>query len=1217
MGFPPGVRIQLKDNSAYTVVDNPYTTAGIVGYASKGELNKIIQVNTTAELDSKLGYGYQSYKYNQGMYAARAVLDAGGVVEFVRPYGEEIDRTDPKKRDLKTDAFVVTYDKNADKYADNGRPYAENSLRVEHFAATRYKTDGAATYGLTRKINNIAEAVTSGKNVDFGLTASDDFSDANKARYWDKPKEENGQCTDMVLFAIVNRDPSYAYRAYDQFDVVVSDPDDYDATKFKLTLATTPTFVAGDEIIIPTKVAGGIEGKAIVNSIVEKTVNITIENHEFVDKGTPSIERIFFSSPETAIEDGFDYMSIKTAVAGRTVKKFSAIKWGEHNGVKALVSSVKTGDVFTFRNKNGVDVDVRLIKIGDAGTVTVTDATDKLKLVSSDVKLIDGDIVDLKVGTTTYKELKVVATSDGFYVAKPTGYETATPTTVAIVEPSEDELYADIKGATTWADIANAVVKTLTSNAVGFGKLAVVNDINEVRVDSETGIQNIIVVDPNAAFDYAIGDKVAIVRGSNSYDSTGADPTRPADSVFNGDSIVGGILTVTDINTFNGTITVDTAVDIPPTITSQLINLSDTSATVYNAVTSETYEEKDNGVEKTYAFVEADGNVAAGGSFTKTFDSPTIDIATGYQDVRVGTVTTTWGGTGTAPSFNVTVEIIKETVSGSTVRKAKLTVKNTDDTLALAMKDLSVKVKFVSYRTMVRDTVDTYLVSSYSMYVSETDQKNNIIVQDSSIVPYTTADEAWNLDVMKSKKVLADSEIGATFLGLGFAKTDYIDINYDNNPQQVYVLTDEGASIARMYLSIRYRFNGKIYEFEGTIVPYSTSTKIQLGIQYAADYELTDSGLEFVLNDSGILDYFLENDSYDLSQTVVNGVLNGSVITPAFNADDPAIINDAVWTYSPLNNRSGSTLSTVWNLFLNKDGSDVDMLVAAGMAINNPFMNKLETLNTQVMQAMLNVCEARKDCFALFDGVSEPDIAKALKKEIAATGFVSTIGRWGMLYDGRGLVQDSIYTNGEAEIMKSIQMANIITGNRQSGIYWEPPSGYDKAPIPSAWGTKEKFTRTYSAEDKNCDVAKLNDIHVNATRVNREGMCIWGDFTLQMEDTAFNQAHVAMLVAGIHKTFYKYLDHKVFRLNTTNLRAQITSDLQDKLNMIKRANPQGLIDGIVICNDTNNTPELIDQNFLIVDVKLWPTKSARWIILRTSVESTQNGNNISTEIISG
>jgi hypothetical protein len=74
MGYAPGVQIQLKDNSAYTVVQNPNTVAGIVGYASKGELNKIINVGNTAELGVKLGYGYQSYKYNQGMYAANAVL---------------------------------------------------------------------------------------------------------------------------------------------------------------------------------------------------------------------------------------------------------------------------------------------------------------------------------------------------------------------------------------------------------------------------------------------------------------------------------------------------------------------------------------------------------------------------------------------------------------------------------------------------------------------------------------------------------------------------------------------------------------------------------------------------------------------------------------------------------------------------------------------------------------------------------------------------------------------------------------------------------------------------------------------------------------------------------------------------------------------------------------------------------------------------------------
>ena len=1175
MGFPPGVRIQLKDNSAYTVVDNPYTTAGIVGYASKGELNKIIQVNTTAELDSKLGYGYQSYKYNQGMYAARAVLDAGGVVEFVRPYGEEIDRTDPYRRDLKTDAFVVTYDK-SDK---------DNSLNVKHFAATRYKTDGAAKYGLVRKINNIAEAVTSGKNVDFGLTASDDYVGRS-----DK---------DMVMFAVVNRDPSYAYRAYDRFDVVQSNP--LGNSEYSVVLSTTPTFNVGDTVIIPKHKSGEVDTTGTITRIVDKTVYLTVNTTAKI-----SIDTIIFAEDsESAIVDGFDYMSIKTAVAGRNVKKFSAIKWGITNGDGAPVSldTITSGDVFSFNDKMGNCVDVRLLKTSD---VTVTSVSDnRLKLEG--VTFEDGDEIALMVttastpaSTVTYRDLEV--TIDSLNVAtvpKPTGYTQQAGDTVkvSITSPVENVLYTDITGAKTWAEVADAVVKVLTSSSVGFAKNAVVNDINGIVADGVSGITNNILVDTSSVFDYSVGDKVIIVRASNTYDATATDANEASNEYFNGASVIGGILTITDINTFTGIIKVDAATSLPTVanVTYQLLNLSTTSKTVYNAVTKELTYDVSTG-NTTLTIAKGTTSVTADiGAMPDTADHRTYVITSVKRN---------------GESVEVPVDIkFSNTYSTITATISSTDVDNTYDTvIGLTVKTLTEKVI---------DTVDTYLISSYSMYVSEEEQTKNLIVTNEKLNTYATVDAKWNIEIEKSKKVLADSEIGATFLGLGFAKTDYIDINYDNNPQQVYVLTDEGASIARMYLSIRYRFNGKIYEFEGTIVPYSTSTKIQLGIQYAADYELTDSGLEFVLNDSGILDYFLENDSYDLSQTVVNGVLNGSVITPAFNADDPAIINDAVWTYSPLNNRSGSTLSTVWNLFLNKDGSDVDMLVAAGMAINNPFMNKLETLNTQVMQAMLNVCEARKDCFALFDGVSEPDIAKALKKEIAATGFVSTIGRWGMLYDGRGLVQDSIYTNGEAEIMKSIQMANIITGNRQSGIYWEPPSGYDKAPIPSAWGTKEKFTRTYSAEDKNCDVAKLNDIHVNATRVNREGMCIWGDFTLQMEDTAFNQAHVAMLVAGIHKTFYKYLDHKVFRLNTTNLRAQITSDLQDKLNMIKRANPQGLIDGIVICNDTNNTPELIDQNFLIVDVKLWPTKSARWIILRTSVESTQNGNNISTEIISG
>ena len=699
------------------------------------------------------------------------------------------------------------------------------------------------------------------------------------------------------------------------------------------------------------------------------------------------------------------------------------------------------------------------------------------------------------------------------------------------------------------------------------------NDLREDKAPQFVdGAQNIY-LDPSATYDYSIGDLVAIIRNDNEATDSSVATSK---SVLNDT-----VYKITGLNIMSGTITIDADVELPfeTGVKYQLVNLTTTNKTVDVATTTYPYSKN----------VTVSDNVTVVGP---TEDKYTITSET------------------LAAHATADLEI--------TVGQAVFTVVSVDTnviTCTLASGEAPTGSASASY-TYVEETTsdfaDMYIVSSYSMYVSKKDQEKE--TYDVGKLDYVKAVSSFIAEVDKSDVVLADSDIGASFMALGLAKTKYVDINYDGNPLQVFTLTDEGIEIARMFMAVRYRFNGTLYEFEGTVAPYNLNGR-QLSIQEAADYELENSGLEFVMNDSGVLDYFLENNSYDLSQTIIDGVLNGSSTAISFNEDDPAIVNDAVWTYSPLNNNSGSTLTTVWSLFVNKDSSDVDMLVAAGMAINSPFTRKYETLNTQVMQAMLNVCEARKDCFAIFDGINEPDINKAVKELVRADGFGSTHGRWGFLYDGRGVFQDSIYTNSQVEVMKSVQLASIITANRQSGIFWIPAAG-DEAYVPSAWGSKEKFVRSYNSEDKNCDHAKLSDIHANATRVNKDGIRIWGDWTLQMEDTAFNQMHVTMLVAGIHKMFYKYLDHKVFKLNTTTLRSQITSDLQDKLNMIIRQNPQGLINGTVICDDTNNTPEIIDQNYLIVDLKLLPPKTTRWIILRTTVESTKNGKNISTTIVS-
>lgn len=1224
MGYAPGVRIQLKDNSAYTVVQNPNTVAGIVGYASKGELNKIINVANTGELGVKLGYGYQSYKYNQGMYAANAVLTTGGEVEFVRPYGEEISRTDAYKRDLKTDAFVVAFDKNAALYDDNkavdqktGLPLTSTSLNVKHFASTRYKTDGAAEFGVTRKINNIAETIESNNNVQFNVDASENFADSKASRLYD-----NAHCTDMVMFAIMNRDPSYANRAYDRYEVIQTAKENQPAGTIQCTLSTKPVFVVGDTVYVPDTSKkqnqygnGGSSANtatALVTAIEDKVVTLKFDSEYGLGINKPDV--LIFNDPENAIADGFDYLNIKTAVAGNSVKNFAAIKFGVEDKFPSEV--LKTGALLLFRDKNNTEFYVRLnggtTPFG-AGTAAYDAEHNQLTVTFTDTELvlsnyiIEGEAIELNLTPSTSETM---GAPSSFVVQKIEDNKLigVKPADLAVADSykfTEGYFDADQKADVIEADVTAIMsdsesdnwyyVTQQIANALqrykGYSRVAFTNDIKSI---SDTKVT----VDPSAAYDYAVGDLVAIVRNSN--EVSGDEETSAADKAkaasYDKETYV-----ITGINPMSGVITLDAVVstEVVAGISYQLINLTSTNATVYNADTTykKTMTRTANCTDVTV--FEESTTVES----TTTYKSKISSTAVPHADVD--TVITLTNAGEEPKTFTVV-----ENEGGYLYTAPTSTSQGLAGTYATAT------FTYESLDTF--DFADMYLASSYTLYVSKLDQGIATFGELSTDETIDTgfdfvvkANSVFNATVDKSPTVLADSDIGASFLALGLAKTRYVDVDFDGNPKQVFTLTDDGVAVARMFMAVRYRFNGKMYEFEGTVAPFNYNNR-QLSIKEAADYELEDSGLEFVLNDSGVLDYFLENNSYDLSQTIIDGVLNGSYTAIAYNEEDPAIQYDGVWTYDPQNNNSGSTLATVWNLFVNKDASDVDMLVAAGMAINAPFTKKYETLNTQVMQAMINVCEARKDCFCVFDGVYEPDIQKAVKKMISA-GQLS-LGRWGAIYDGRGVFQDSLYTNSQVDVMKSVQLAAIITANRSSGIFWIPPAG-DEAYVPAAWGTKERFTRSYNSEDKNCDHAKLSDIHVNATRVNKDGIRIWGDFTCQMEDTAFNQIHVTMLVAGIHKMFYKYLDHKVFKLNTTVLRAQITSDLQDKLNAIKRQNPPGLIEGKVICDDTNNTPEIIDQNFLIVDLRLLPPKSTRWIILRTTVESQKNGKTIATEVI--
>lgn len=462
--------------------------------------------------------------------------------------------------------------------------------------------------------------------------------------------------------------------------------------------------------------------------------------------------------------------------------------------------------------------------------------------------------------------------------------------------------------------------------------------------------------------------------------------------------------------------------------------------------------------------------------------------------------------------------------------------------------------------------------------------------------------------------VLVESSIGRKFVQMGLANESYIDIDFDGVLNKTYTLTSDGLELASLYLDINYYFAGKLYNFSGTIVPYVFNDQNTYIGNMAASVE---NGFKFIINDNIALSEAAADSSFDFTTTRTGGLVASKTSKVAYDDTDPAITNSAIWSYDPRKNNGSQILSSAWDLFLKKDQTVADMLVAAGTAVKNLFTRGAEEIDYNVMTTMLTICEKRKDCFAIFDGVDETRIDTALFKMQGIGSQGNDIGRWGAIYDGRSMMNDTVYTKLNVEVVKSIEVSQIIAFNRSNGVYWMAPAGFQSGRVPSSMASRQKYIRSYGygADDANSDIALLYDANINPTRVTQAGSFLFGQKTMLRRNTALNRLNVIMLIAGIHRRFVNYLDDKTFQLNTAQLRNNIQAELQMQINAIKTANPAGLVDGKVICNETNNSADVIDRNELIVDVRLKPTRAAEFITLRTTVLRTSA--NINTSILGG
>jgi phage tail sheath protein FI len=340
--------------------------------------------------------------------------------------------------------------------------------------------------------------------------------------------------------------------------------------------------------------------------------------------------------------------------------------------------------------------------------------------------------------------------------------------------------------------------------------------------------------------------------------------------------------------------------------------------------------------------------------------------------------------------------------------------------------------------------------------------------------------------------------------------------------------------------------------------------------------------LETRINDYSA--YIVVADNTGVADTVVPKE-NATAVTLAGGTDGS--------TVTPSDIIGVESSATGWYGFYNYDEIDVRILLGGGF-ISTFTPSEL----AQIQTAMVTIAEFRKDCIAVLD-VPYSEAATVADTVTYRDTTLNANTSYAALYAPWVKINDA-YNDIVVEVPPSGYAGAQMAYTDHVADTWWAPAGFNRG-ILNVLSTQ----LVYTEGDRNT----LYPAEINPIQIFRgEGIAIWGQRTLQSKRSALSGVNVRRLLIALEKALAISLRSFVFEPNNDITRFRITGMVTEYLD---RLSSQGAFqtelgdEGFaVICDETNNTPAVIDANELHVDVFVKPVRSSEFIRLQTIITTT-------------
>jgi hypothetical protein len=294
-------------------------------------------------------------------------------------------------------------------------------------------------------------------------------------------------------------------------------------------------------------------------------------------------------------------------------------------------------------------------------------------------------------------------------------------------------------------------------------------------------------------------------------------------------------------------------------------------------------------------------------------------------------------------------------------------------------------------------------------------------------------------------------------------------------------------------------------------------------------------------------------------------------------------------TYSLSNGADGSPtqgdMITAIDLFSNKEELDISLLFAGDCLVSaNSSINSRE-----IADEYLGLAFDRKDCVAFVS----PTYAASVTSTSKASDIVSfrnslTQGTsYGVLDSGWKYQYDK-YNDVYRWIPLNADIAGLCVRTDLQRDPWFSPAGVNRGQIRNL--VKLSFNPTQSERDT------LYKAGVNpVVSFPGEGTILYGDKTLQGRPSAFDRINVRRLFIVLEKAISRAARASLFEFNDEFTRAQFVALVEPFLRDVQGR--RGIYDFRVVCDETNNTPAVIDRNEFVGDIYVKPARSVNFIQL--------------------